>query len=537
MTEPMRNSLRVAGGALALGVLGDAFLRATPWGLNALVWVAALAAAIWLGPRSANSLMARRWTAPLILFAAFFALRDSTTLKLLDGLAIVSILSLAAIRELRSAGFLDYLIAAAKSGFDVVFGPLILLAKDISWRELPRGGWSWAVSMLIGLMIGIPLLLIFGGLFMAADAVFARGVKVAFDVSFEELLGHVFLAGFLAWVTGGLLRGLLLKSEPLASLGERPPFLSLGVVEVGVVLGLVDLLFLSFVLVQVGYLFGGASRVEATVGLTYADYARRGFFELVAVTSLVLPVLLILHWLLRPQTPREKRTFGILAGVQLVLLAVIMCSALQRMRVYQSEFGLTELRLYITAFMLWLGVVFVWFSLTVLRGRRPRFAFGALASGLVAIAALHLLNPDGLIVRTNVARTRAGATLDAAYATSLSADAVPILIAEMPRLNDHDRAVIAGGVIERWSPPDRPGWRTWNWGRSKAWRAVRENWSELQAAVSTPSPVAETSLPIEPELPRHREITLFDALCGFLLPTGASSEVGCVPVIHRFPSG
>jgi Domain of unknown function (DUF4173) len=64
---------------------------------------------------------------------------------------------------------------------------------------------------------------------------------------------------------------------------------SLGIVEIGIVLGLLDLLFLTFVVIQVRYLFGGAGRVAATAGLTHTEYARRGFFELVTVTALALP--------------------------------------------------------------------------------------------------------------------------------------------------------------------------------------------------------------------------------------------------------
>jgi len=83
-----------------------------------------------------------------------------------------------------------------------------------------------------------------------------------------------------------------------------------------------------------------------------------------------------MEWLLRKDNPVQLRLFRWLAGLQVILLFVIMASALQRMRLYQNEFGLTELRLYTTAFMGWLAVVFAWFMVTVLPGRRERFAFG-----------------------------------------------------------------------------------------------------------------------------------------------------------------
>ena len=66
-----------------------------------------------------------------------------------------------------------------------------------------------------------------------------------------------------------------LLAQGRANLTVRcPEFLSLGIVEVGTVLGLLGLLFLAFVAVQVRYLFGGAERVVSTAGMTYAEYAR-----------------------------------------------------------------------------------------------------------------------------------------------------------------------------------------------------------------------------------------------------------------------
>ena len=67
---------------------------------------------------------------------------------------------------------------------------------------------------------------------------------------------------------------------------DRPSRLKLGIVEVTVVLGLLDLLFLVFAVVQLPYLFGGVVQVAR---LGYSEYARRGFFELVWVAGLTLP--------------------------------------------------------------------------------------------------------------------------------------------------------------------------------------------------------------------------------------------------------
>src|SRR5919206_568124 len=122
----------------------------------------------------------------------------------------------------------------------------------------------------------------------------------------------------------------------------------IGIVEIGIVLALVDLLFLAFVVVQFRYLFGGRALVEARTHLTYAEYARHGFFELVVVAALVLPLLLLADWALRRERRRDHRIFAVLAATLVVLLLAVVASAFERLRLYQQVYGLTELRVYAT---------------------------------------------------------------------------------------------------------------------------------------------------------------------------------------------
>jgi hypothetical protein len=223
----------------------------------------------------------------------------------------------------------------------------------------------------------------------------------------------------------------------------------------------------------VRYLFGGAERVATTAGLSYAEYARRGFFELVTVTALALPILLLTHWLLRAEGRSGRRVFRILAGTLIALLFVVMASALQRMYLYTHEYGLTELRLYATIFMAWLAVVLVWFLLTVLRGRRDRFAFGALLSGFAAVLLINAMNPDALIARVNLQRLEEGKRFDAYYLTTLSADAAPVLFDALPELAGKRVApeadmTVEEAIVDRYREDEQGDWRTWNLSRSRA---------------------------------------------------------------------
>jgi len=101
------------------------------------------------------------------------------------------------------------------------------------------------------------------------------------------------------------------------------------------------------------------------------------------------------------------------------------------------------------------------------------------------LAGLHLLNPDALIVRTNLARTAAHRPFDAAYAASLGADAVPDLLPALLRLEDAEQCRAARRLLSRWTPGGaravEDGWRNWNLARARARRAVGEQAASLRA--------------------------------------------------------
>lgn len=476
MGERTKLGLGIAGAAAMLGFLGDGLLRATPWGLNVFLFTLSLVGlAVTLTSWRGISLRGegRFLVVPLVLFAALFAWRDSNTLTVINGLSLLVALSLAVLRSRSGrlvAGLSGYLYWGFQAAIYACAGPIPLLVRDVSPGELRPAGYGPLFAVLRGLAIAAPLLLLFGGLFAAADAVFEDLVVDLFDFDLAELLGHLLLAAFFAWVSAGLLRLTLVGGELPSP--ARPASLRLGIVELGVTLGLLNCLFLLFVAVQARYLFGGEGRFLASTGLTYAEYARRGFFELVTVTALVLPLLLLAHWLLRSEKPLHLRLFRVLSASLVALLFVVMASALQRMRLYTAELDLTELRLYTTAFVAWIFVVLVFFLFTVLRGRRPFFAPSALATGFLAVALLNALSPDALIVRTNLARAESGQELDAAYLASLSADAVPPLITGLPRLPESHRQAVEAGLRARWAGPASDDWRTYNFSRSRAHEAV-----------------------------------------------------------------
>lgn len=524
MNEKTRTGLEILQSAVLLGILGDVLLRATPWGVNAFLFIGALVAAMTM-------LFLRRkqefWNSQtialngaLIFFAAMFVWRDSSELRTFDFLMILTILGILTLPAMKIktqlAGLIHYGISAAWSGVNAVFSPLVLLFNDIEWKTIPQTGWTkHLIAVLRGLAIATPILLIFGGLFVAADAVFQGIVERTLNIEIDVLVSHIVLVGFFSWLTAGYLRGSLFgfgtdelkteqikneikpqvssvtdisddqtkKTEEQPKTKEKtwtwqnfdnsvlPRFFTLGVIEVSIVLGLINLLFLSFVIVQIPYLFGGFELVQNTPDFKLAEYARRGFGELVAVAALVLPILLLSHWLLRKDSPVNERIYRVLAGIQIVLLFVIMASAMQRLFILTGNlgYGLTTVRFYPMAFMIWLAIVFVWFAATVLRGNRQYFAWGALWSAIFVLGTLHFVNPDAYIVRTNVRLMNEGRQFDAFYNSQLSNDAVPVLLENLPTMNFEDQCTVKWRLaIHQTEAAKASDIRSWNYSRWKA---------------------------------------------------------------------
>jgi hypothetical protein len=489
LTQRTRLGLEIAGAGIVAGIIGDTLLRAIPWGLNMTLGTAALVGTgVWLvrrhglkpGPDAA-------WLAiTALLLGAAFLRRDAEPLAAFNMLAMIVTLALAAASlqgEWISKWYpFDYVRGIVTAAVASIIGSLFLIFQDIKWGELPQDGRTRHVrGAFLGILIAAPLLVIFAALFASADPVFDTVLTNLFAFDMDSVIQHTFLIVFWGALVAGYLRwGFLGRPVGLQITAAQPVP---SVVPIATALGLLNFLFLMFVVVQLRYFFGGAALVEETSGLTFATYARQGFFQLVAASALVLPVLLGADHLVRGGTAAQVRVFRQLAGLLLVLLAVIMASALERMRLYVSAYGLTDDRLYATAFMILLIGIFAWFAWTVLRGVRQRLAFGALMQCFAVLAGLHVLNPDAFIVKSNLNRPVAERPFDARYAASLGADAVPALLDALPRLSTEDRCIVAARFLDRWVDGENAvvDWRSWNWSRARARRLVQSQAEALRA--------------------------------------------------------
>jgi len=253
-------------------------------------------------------------------------------------------------------------------------------------------------------------------------------------------LGRLLLG---AGVTGGALAAAYLRRRPPRFDALAPgPGRPLASWEWAVPLVLLDLLFAGFVAVQVRVLFGGEDHVRDTAGLTYANYARQGFWQLAAVTVLTLIVIAVVVRRIDRAGRRDRVLARVLLGLLCALSLVVVASALHRMSLYENEFGYTRLRLSVMAVELWLGAVFVLLLAAGVRMSGRWLPRAVLVSAVIGVLGFAALDPDGYIAGRNVDRYAETGRLDVAYLRGLSVDAVP----ELDRLPEPARSCALSGI-------------------------------------------------------------------------------------------
>lgn len=480
--------------ALSLGWLANYLFYDQPLGISFPIYVGLSLAALYGLAFAHRDRLAWRntWLAVvLFFFSLMVAIRaDPFTILLNIGATFILTILLAYSfygMNLLELGISGYITGLISSFFEIIlFRPLAAIvesgrsAKDYSSPRL--------ASVLRGLALAVPVLLVFTVLLSAADAAFEDLVQNSMEWLYlddlPELTNRVLITVLVAWgMLGGFtyaLRTVNKDGSASSRLNLRAPF---GITEAAIVLGSVDLLFVVFVVLQFRYFFGGQANIHVA-GFTYAEYARRGFAELVAVAVLSLGLVLILQYLTNRGTNRSKMVFEILAGLLALLSGVMLVSAFQRLLLYEQAYGFTELRFLTHVFMVWMGVLLVVF-LVSLHFNQPRwFAFGLLLVGLGFITSVNVLNMDAFIARQNIARYESSGNLDAAYLSSLSDDAIPVLMRALEQVGPDEKVMLGAALFDRLGQLEKndtdAGWMAWNYARNRAFSLLMQAKSELE---------------------------------------------------------
>ncbi|TXK44116.1 DUF4173 domain-containing protein [Nonomuraea sp. C10] len=407
--------------------------------------------------------------------------RRMTPWTIAFGLTSYWLIAMAAVRD---ADWLVTILLLAGAGL----AALAVSGAGLGWLGVIRGGasillafgplpWFLAAPLkglaarrrilptLTGLGITAVLLVVFGLLFSSADPVFASYVeRLTTTPDWAESLPAriVLFAVFAALLAAVVLVALRPVADPVGPDIKMPVSRSIWLVP----LTAVNLLFAAFVAVQITALFGGDAWVLKTAGLTYAEYARQGFFQLVVVSLAVLGIVAVAAGVIKTER-RERWVLAGQLGVLCGLTMVVLFSALHRMDLYTDAYGLSRLRLSVEATVYWLGALF---ALVLLAGAGRLAGRGSgwlprtivLVTGL-ALGAFAVVNPDLRVAESQVA-VRGVQKLDSDYLGDLGAEAVPAL----DRLPEPLRSCVLADVVAA-NGLDRPdSWNGWNLDRTAA---------------------------------------------------------------------
>ena len=469
MEASTQSGLRLIALGLALGLAGQALFYSAGLGLNVLLWMGVLIAAAFLVIKPGNG--DRDWATigALLLGSGSIAMNDSPWIVSLNALFILGTFGLYAFKtaSAQSRPTLSRLLVMAACAWAQFWLEAFKVGSSLKWDELkPTDGKGQNVRAVgRGIALAIPAVVLFMCLMSSADPVFSRLLTPHIEVNAEAVIVRTWIAILTGLFAVGFLRRattprVVTPPLPDSELGSPT---QLGRVEFITVFATLSALVAGFVVVQGRYLFGGSDVVLATEGMSYAQYARRGFFELVSLVAIAVPMVLGAIGMVR----ESNRTVRVTSAVFLGLIGLVLISAGKRMELYVGAYGLSELRFYVSASMAWLAALLVLVALAILGrklNRLPRSLGWSIAG---AIALVSFANPDRIIAEYNLNRTSGEIVLDHSYLASLGGGSVEPLLRALPRLPKEQQHSIENELEYRYSGPERD-WRDWNYQAAKA---------------------------------------------------------------------
>ena len=469
MTDPTNqpSSTKVAWTcAIITAALGASILFSAEAGINWPIWVAAASASLIIARYSA----VRRVETPMLVLCAWatilsfgFAVTTSPPFPGFIVLADAMLLGLAVI----TIGAERWSELSAKLLATVPFlAPIrVVSATAQEVAGAPRSVSSPRSRALVrGSLLTIPLVIVLIALLASADPIISWGTNRITswlpDWSFPpRLIFFLFLLTLTLGANALGMRQLAVRLPQYPSVSGR---ISIGITEQRMILWSSAVILWLFVALQISYLIHPPPAALGT-GVTFAEFARRGFGELSFAVTIVGAIIIVLEYA-RPldATARDRAMLRRLDFALLIALEVILFSAFRRVLLYEEAYGFTVARVIAQAYMVVMALALAELTWEISRGSIS-VSFGRRVAELAlgAFTVLVFWNFQAWIVNRNIDRVSSGGQFDASYLATLSRDATPALIQRLPEIPQPQRDSIATRLACRRVPADRR-WFEWN---------------------------------------------------------------------------
>ncbi|GAA0423663.1 DUF4173 domain-containing protein [Virgibacillus sp. AGTR] len=320
--------------------------------------------------------------------------------------------------------------------------------------------------ILIGLGIGIPLLLIVITLLMSADKVFQELVlrvpNFIMQMNLLKEFWRIAIVLLVAFFFFGLFR--VLPKKPSTREGITGPQEKNwnGLTAVTILLMLLSV-YLLFVCIQFSYFFGESLHS----GYTFAEYARKGFFELIIVTLINWSILISFMRFVQNTSVKLNRMLKILYTLLIGLTSIMLISAYQRLSMYEEAYGYTLDRVLAHGFMIFLMVIFAYTLIRVWLTRLSLLHFYLIA-GMIFYTGMNVINIEKLVTDKNLERYEETGKIDIYYLNTLSYsgwNGLLQLYTKEPNYHGLEELLI--GRINQVQRNTEKSWQSFNFTRQK----------------------------------------------------------------------
>ena len=471
---------------LIIGVSFDIFFYNKTLGISYLIFIVLilliLLGSFWGSLKKLNNLL---WlfTIPILLLTATFFIYSNQVLKILNYLIvpILIIMFSSLVTKVNKSDWSDirFIGDIAKRIF-VPFGfihkPFLTLfkitdhgGKDSKSRVLPK--------IFLGILISVPILAIIIWLLSSADIVFKN---LFLNIPISKIIRHFLVIITVSVYTTCFLWALIKAfDEREGSTYSKIKWkLFFDPVILLTLLVLINAVYAVFSIIQFAYLFGGSSFVLPS-SYTYAEYARRGFFELVIVSIINFGILLFGITFVKKDNKRIFVAIKALLTLLVIFTFILLISAFYRMLVYEQAYGFTYLRIFVQAFMIMLFFLFVINIIYIWYPKLPIIKSYFIISLAIYII-MNFANVDIIIAKNNISRYFETGQIDMVYLKGLSYDAT----SEMQRLlisvkssSDSEEKQIAEEIIEYFNERKldleyQKSWQSFNISKCKAEKII-----------------------------------------------------------------
>jgi len=475
-------ALLISSTSLILGIIFNYLFFDTPLGISFFIYILLILIALFSLSKILKKQLNNEVTIlliPLIFFSTMVFIRSSSLLTFLNIVASLFILLLIAkisfhkpLKKFLTNEYIKTIFLPFK--FILPLGQTVSkLFSSVTYKgnKLPQ--------IIRGILITIPILIIFILLFSSADLIFGKYLSEIITIHItQKTIAQIFIILTVTLIFMGAYSYIFTKEQ---NKDKIPKQINLGHIETSILLASINVLFLLFIIIQLAYLFGGEENISSQ-GFTYSEYARRGFFELIAVAVISFLVLFLTDKYTEKGKNEHKKIFKTLASILIIQVIIIMYSAIVRLSLYEQAYGLTTLRLYSHAFILLLALVLgMLFYKIHKQTKEETFALELFISVLLFLFSMNILNPDAFIADYNIRNADKIKKLDTDYLCYLSDDALPSTIEILDSQDETIKADFASCIYHKTLGQENNGnWKSFNISHSKAKELLDERKLELE---------------------------------------------------------